>query len=158
MLTLARRLGALAILATGAVHLQQYVVQDFQGIPTIKLLFLLNVIGSGVVGLGLLAPLDRMLPGRWADAAVALLAGVGLTIAVGSLVALFLSENEAVFGLRTRYYSTAAVVAIGAEGAALLLLTPVLVNAFLRASRPAKLAHAGSGGEQPPWSAGTAPR
>jgi hypothetical protein len=136
MLTLARRLGALAILATGAVHLQQYVVQDFQGIPTIKLLFLLNVIGSGVVGLCLLAPLERALPGRWADAAVALLAAVGLMIAVGSLVALFLSENETVFGLRTRHYSTAAVLAIGAEVAALLLLTPVLLNAVIRACRP----------------------
>jgi hypothetical protein len=158
MITLARRLGAVAILATGAVHLQQYVVQNFQGIPTIKLLFLLNVIGSGVVGLCLFAPLDRVLPGRWADAAVALLAGVGLMIAAGSLVALFLSENEAVFGLRTRYYSTAAIVAIGAEAAALLLLTPVLVNAVLRACRPGKLADREGGGEPPPWSADTAPR
>jgi len=152
MLTLARRVGAVAILATGAVHLQQYIVQDFQGIPTIQILFLLNVIGSGVVGLCLLAPLHRMLPRRWADAAVALLAAVGLTIAVGSLVALFVSENEPLFGLRTRHYSTAAVLAIVAEGAAVLLLTPVLASFGVRALHRGDTAHTGSGRRPLRWS------
>lgn len=128
MLGLARRLGALAILGTGAVHLQQLIVQNFQGIPTIHLLFLLNLIGSAAVGLSLLSPLERLLPSGWSDGAVAFLALVGLTIAVGSLVALFLSESEPVFGLRTRHYSTPAVLAIAAEGAAVLLLTPVLAH------------------------------
>lgn len=133
MLQVARRLGALAILATGAVHVQQCVVQDFRTIPTIKALFVLNAIGSGIVGLCLLAPLDRMLRGRRADAAIALLAAVGLIIAVGSLAGLFISENEALFGLRTTQYSAAAVVAIVAEGAAVLLLTPVLALSSYRA-------------------------
>ncbi len=149
MLTLARRLGAVAILATGAVHLQQYIVQDFRGIPTIKILFLLNVIGSSVVGLCLLAPLDRVLPGRWADATVALLAVVGLTIAAGSLVALFISENEPLFGLRTSRYSTPAVIAIVAEGAAMVSLTPVLASAGVRALRRGDSAHTGSSGRPP---------
>jgi hypothetical protein len=158
MLALARRLGAVAILATGAVHLQQYVVQDFTGIPTIKILFLLNVIGSGVVGLCLLAPLERIVPGRWADVCVALLAAVGLTIAVGSLVALFVSENQTLFGLRTRHYSTAAVLAIVAESAAVLLLAPVLANAVARACRKGEVAEAGDGGRPPRWPDPTAPR
>jgi hypothetical protein len=57
-----------------------------------------------------------------------LLAAVGLTIALGSLVALVISENEPLFGLRTARYSTAAVLAIVAEGVAVLLLTPVLAS------------------------------
>jgi hypothetical protein len=141
MLTLARRLGAVAILATGAIHLQQYIVEDFRGIPTIQVLFLLNAIGSGAVGLCLLAPLERMLPGRRADATVALLAAVGLTIALGSLAGLIVSENGSLFGLRASRYSTAAVLAIVAESAAVLLLTPVLASTAARAFR---------GGDAPP--------
>jgi sugar phosphate permease len=133
MLLSARRLGAVAILVTGAVHLQQLTVQDFRGIPTIQVLFVLNVIGSVIVGLSLLAPLARTLPSRWTDPAVALLAAVGLTIAVGSLVGLFISESQPLFGLRTRHYSAAAVVAITAEAAAVLFLTPVLVGTAVRA-------------------------
>jgi hypothetical protein len=134
MLTqLARRLGGVAILGIGAVHLQQSLVQDFRGIPTIQILFLLNVIGAAVVGLCLLAPLDRVLSSRLADMAVALLAVVGLTIAVGSLVGLFISENGTLFGLHTARYSTPAVLAIVAEGAAVLLLTPVLAATTARA-------------------------
>jgi hypothetical protein len=116
------------MLATGAVHLQQYLVQDFQGIPTIELLFLLNVIGSGLVGVGLLAPIERVLGERWQEFGVGVLATVGLTIAVGSLVGLFISENEALFGLRTTRYSAPAVLAIVAEAAAVLSLTPLLVS------------------------------
>jgi hypothetical protein len=141
MLTLVRRLGAVAILATGAIHLQQYIVEDFKGIPTIQILFLLNAVGSGVVGLCLLAPLERVLPGRWADATVALFAAVGLTIALGSLVGLIVSESGSLFGLRAVRYSTAAVLAIVAESAAVLLLTPVLASTAARALH---------GGETPP--------
>jgi hypothetical protein len=141
MLTLSRRLGAVAILGTGAVHLQQLIVQDFRGIPTIHVLFVLNVIGSVIVGLSLLAPLDRLLPGGRSDAAVAELAVVGLTIAVGSLVGLFISENEPLFGLRTLHYSTAAVLAIVSEGAAALLLTPVIARSAARAFHRRHAAH-----------------
>lgn len=140
LIQFARPLGGLAMLGTGAVHLQQYIVQDFRGIPVIHALFLLNVIGSGVVGCVLLASLDRRLPDRWSDVALACVAIVGLTIAVGSLVGLFISESEPLFGLRTARYSTAAVLAIVAEGAAVLLLTPLLITAG-RASR--RRLHAG---------------
>jgi hypothetical protein len=129
------------MLGTGAVHLQQYIVQDFRGIPVIHALFLLNVIGSGVVGCVLLASLDRRLPDRWSDAALACVAVVGLTIAVGSLVGLFISESEPLFGLRTARYSTAAVLAIVAEGAAVLLLTPLLITAARALRRRLQPAH-----------------
>ena len=49
-----RLFGALAILAVGAVHLQQYIGADYRAIPTIGTLFLLNAIVSAVVGIGLL--------------------------------------------------------------------------------------------------------
>lgn len=133
LLRMARRAAAVAILATGAIHLQQLLVEDFQGLPTIWVLFLLNTVGSGVVGVCLLAPLDRVLPDEWAENATALLAAVGLTIAVGSLVGLFLAETGSLFGLSTRHFSTTAVLAIVVEGAAVLLLTPVLASSRQRA-------------------------
>ena len=40
---------------------QQWIVQNVWSYPAIGALFLLNVIGSGVVGLALLVPLDRLL-------------------------------------------------------------------------------------------------
>jgi hypothetical protein len=58
-----RLLGALAVLATGAVHLQQYLGADYKAIPTIGPLFLLNAIASGIVGVSLLLPIDRALAG-----------------------------------------------------------------------------------------------
>ena len=79
-----------------------------------------------------------MLPSKWADAAVALTAAVGLAIAVGSLAALLVSENETLFGLRSRHYSTAAVLSIIAESAAVLFLTPVLAGNGVRALHRAR--------------------
>jgi hypothetical protein len=124
----ARRLGAVAVLAIGAVHLQQYIVQNVWFYPAIGALFLLNVIGSGVVGIALLAPLERVLPERPANAAVALLSATGLLIAVGSLVFLFISESSSLFGVTETGYRTPVVLAIIAEGATIPLLTPVLAR------------------------------
>lgn len=124
------------MLAIGAIHLQQLIVQDFQTIPTIKVLFVLNTVGSAVVGLCLLAALYSVLPPRWANRAEVLLAALGLTIALGSLAGLFLAESVGLFGLRTHHYSTVAVLAIVAEGAAVLLLTPVLVTGARRLAGP----------------------
>jgi hypothetical protein len=158
LIRLARRLGALAILGTGAVHLQQYIVQDFRSIPTIQILFLLNVIGSAVVGSVLLASLDRLLPDRWADAALVLVATVGITIAVGSLVGLFISESQPLFGLRTARYSTPAVLAIVAESAAVLLLTPLLGTATSRALRRRNAPASAGSRRAASWPDRTAPR
>jgi hypothetical protein len=50
-----RVLGALALLAVGGVHLQQYVYDYFSVIPTIGPLFLVNFIAATALGLLLLA-------------------------------------------------------------------------------------------------------
>ena len=42
-----RFLGALALLAVGAVHLQQYIAADYRAIPTVGPLFLLMRSGRG---------------------------------------------------------------------------------------------------------------
>ena len=52
----ARFLGALSLLAVGAVHLQQYTTL-YSAIPTIGTLFVLNFVGATAIGLGLLTPL-----------------------------------------------------------------------------------------------------
>jgi hypothetical protein len=130
MLQAARRLGAVAVLAGGAVHLQQYIVQNVWFYPAIGALFLLNVIGSGVVGIALLAPLERVLPERPVNAVVAVLATTGLLIAVGSLVFLFISESSSLFGFTESGYRVPVVLAIIAEGATILLLAPVLATSL----------------------------
>src|SRR5436190_10847669 len=90
-------LGALALLATGAVHLEQYYVDQYSIVPTIGSLFLLNFISAGVVAAGLLAPLGR-LAGRFANFVRALLALSGIGIAITSLIALLISESSGLFG------------------------------------------------------------
>jgi hypothetical protein len=130
-----RRLGASALLAVGAVHLEQYLGNGYDAIPTIGALFLLNAVGSAVVALGLLAPVERMLRDR-APVAIGLLATGGVAIAVGSLVALFISESTSLFGFSEDGYSTAIVVAIIAEVGTVALLTPVVAVAIARAGFP----------------------
>src|ERR687887_1105599 len=66
-----RALGALAVLAAGAVHLQQY-LELYSAIPTIGTLFVLNFAGATAIGLGLLAPIERV-AGRRGGALVSLL-------------------------------------------------------------------------------------
>jgi hypothetical protein len=125
-----RRLGAVAVLATGAVHLQQYIVANLWAYPAVAVLFLLNVVGCGFVGLSLLGPLERVLPARRINLAVAVLTSVALLIAVGSLVSLFISETSSLFGFTETSYRTPIVLAIIAEGATILLLAPVLANSL----------------------------
>ena len=144
MIQIFRRLGALAVLAVGAVHLQQYLGADYSVLPTIGPLFLLNAIGSGIVGFALLAPLHRPLGGRRGDLAVGALAGLAVGIALGSLVALYISETGTLFGFAEDGYSTPIVIAIVAEIATVLLLTPVAAVSIRRAMsrerrRPSRL-------------------
>ena len=93
-----RRAGAVALLAVGAVHLQQYYGDDYRVLPTIGPLFLLNAISAGVVGLGLLLPIERLLKERIGERVVGLLALGAVAIAVGSLIALFIAETSILFG------------------------------------------------------------
>ena len=131
-----RYLGAIALLGVGADHLQQYLGQDYQVIPTIGPLFLLNAIGSGVVGILLVLPIERTLRRRSGNATTALLATAGVAIAVGSLAALFISETGSLFGFSETGYRTAIVLAIASEAATILLLTPVAAISLRRAARP----------------------
>ena len=125
-----RRLGAITLLIVGAVHLQQYIADDYSVLPTIGPLFLLNAIGAGIVAIGLLAPIERMLGDRRADLAVGLLTVVALAIAVGSLVALFIAESQPLFGFMENGYDTPIVIAIVAEALTTILLVPVAVRAL----------------------------
>jgi hypothetical protein len=128
-----RRLGAIAILAVGAVHLQEYLGDGYRSIPTIGPLFLLNAVSSGIVAIGLLAPLERILHHRRAELMSGVLAGGGMAIAAGSLVALFVSENGTLFGFSETGYGTVIVLAIIAEALAVVLLAPVAAVSLKRA-------------------------
>ncbi|MGN6171016.1 MAG: hypothetical protein ACTHQQ_23015, partial [Solirubrobacteraceae bacterium] len=74
----ARLLGALAVLATGAVHLNEF-ERFYSAIPTIGTLFLLNFVGATAIGLCLLAPVERI-AGRYGSALVLLLALAGIAL------------------------------------------------------------------------------
>jgi hypothetical protein len=104
-----RLLGALSLLAVGAVHLQQYVTL-YSAIPTIGTLFVLNFVGATAIGLGLLAPVERLL-GRWGGAAVALLASGGVGLAATSFVFLLASERTPLFGFMEPGYDPPAILA-----------------------------------------------
>jgi hypothetical protein len=128
-----RILGAFALLGVGAVHLQQYYAADYSGVPTIGPLFLLNGIGSGILGVTLLLPIERILKGRTGDAAVGAVALGGVMVAVGALAALFISEYGGLFGFVEPGYSLPVVLAIVTEAATLLLLAPVSAISLTRA-------------------------
>jgi hypothetical protein len=127
-----RLLGALSLLGVGAVHLQQY-ANGYSTVPTIGTLFLLNAIGAGVVGFGLLVPWQRLLDGRRSNAAVATLSLAGVAIAVGSLIALFISETGTLFGFAEHDYRSVIVLTIVLEAAATVLLAPVAAVSIRRA-------------------------
>lgn len=105
----ARILGALSVLAVGAVHLQQYDYL-YSTIPTIGTLFLLNFAGATAIGLGLLAPLERLL-GRLGATTHALLALGGIGLAATSFVFLLVAERTPVFGFQEPGYDPAAIMA-----------------------------------------------
>jgi hypothetical protein len=128
-LQLMRRAGVIAILVTGGVHLQQY-LSGYDAIPTIGPLFLLNAIGSAVVAVGLLMPIERWLGER----AVGLLASAGVAIGLGSLIALLIAETSTLFGFSEGTLETVMWIAIVAEVAAVLMLTPVAVAKLVRGS------------------------
>lgn len=126
-----RVLGALAVLAVGAVHLQRY-GSGYNAVPTIGPLFLLNGIAAVIIGVALLAPLERWVSSRTADALVGILAVGAVAIALGALIALFISEASSLFGFSEHGYDSAIVTAIAAEAATILLLAPVAINALNR--------------------------
>jgi hypothetical protein len=126
-----RVLGALSLLAVGAIHLQQY-FELYSSIPTIGTLFVLNFVGATIVGLGLLAPVER-LPGRLGGAVLALLTLVGMIQAATAFVFLYISERTPLFGFMEPGYDPQAILASRiTEGATVVLLGAFLVARFVR--------------------------
>jgi hypothetical protein len=106
----ARALGAFAVLAVGAVHLQQYDM-FYSAIPTIGTLFVLNFAGATAIGVGLLAPLETALGRRWGGLTVGLLTLAGIGLAVTSFVFLAVSEQTPLFGFMEPGYDPTAILA-----------------------------------------------
>jgi len=104
-----RFLGALSLLAVGAVHLQQYNYL-YSTIPTIGTLFLLNFLGATAMGLGLLAPVERLL-GRFGAAVVGLLALGGIGQSAIAFVFLLVAERTPLFGFQEPGYDPTAIMA-----------------------------------------------
>jgi hypothetical protein len=130
-----RGLGALLLLFVGADHYYEYAVDGYSVLPTIGTLFLLNFVSAMVIGLVLLAPLDRLL--HRAGAIVlkgAALAGFG--IAASSLVALLVSEQTPLFGFMESNYRPAIIVAIALEAAAAAALALLCVLLHASDTRP----------------------
>jgi hypothetical protein len=121
-----RYLGAVSILLVGVVHAQQYYGAYFSVVPTIGTLFLLSFIGSGVVGVVLVAPVRRL--GRSIGDVILVLAALGaIGIALGSLVSLLISEYTPLFGFMESGYRLAIVLAIAFDGLATLFLGAFVV-------------------------------
>jgi hypothetical protein len=124
--TIARVLGALALLVIGSVHFQQYEYEFYSSIPTVGPLFLANFVAATALGLFLLSPIR---PGGRAGAILdqgAAIAGVGL--AAGGLVSLLISEHTSLFGFTEHGYRFAIVLALTSEALAVVLLTLFLVS------------------------------
>jgi hypothetical protein len=121
----ARYLGALALLAVGAIHAQQYYYAYFSSVPTIGVLFLLSFIGAGVLGVVLIAPVRR-LGQNIGDLILVLAALGGIGIAFGSLVSLLISEYTPLFGFMESGYRLAIVLALVSDA-----LTTVLLGVFV---------------------------
>jgi hypothetical protein len=83
--------------------------------------------------------------GDWqADLVAGLLSVVGLAIAVGSLVALFIAESRPLFGFMENGYDMPILIAIVAEALTTILLVPVAVRNLQEAAS----------GDRPPRSRG----
>ena len=104
-----RFLGALSLLAVGAVHLQQYDYL-YSTIPTIGTLFLLNFAGATAIGLGLLAPVERLM-GRLGAPVLTLLALGGIGLTSSAFVFLLVAERTPLFGFIEPGYDPPAIMA-----------------------------------------------
>jgi hypothetical protein len=117
--------GAAALLATGADHLDEYTANHFSTVPTIGTLFLLNFIVATAVAVGLVLPWGRITT-RYAERVRALLALSGIGIAASSLIGLWVSESWSLFGFTDYGFRPTIIVAIAAESLVILSLTAYL--------------------------------
>jgi hypothetical protein len=120
--------GAVAILVTGWVHFSLYFRGGYRGIApesvlglTISRSFAINAIAALVLALRFRA---LLLPA----------AAVGTGFGVATLVAYFLSRTRGLLGFEETATTTEAVVAMVAEGVAIVALLPVVLTE-LRARR-----------------------
>lgn len=127
----ARAVGALAVLATGAVHLQQF-LRLYSEIPTIGTLFVLNFAGATLIGVVLLAPVEHV-SARYGTALVGVLSLAGIAVAAGAFVFLHISERTPLFGFMEPGYDPAAIAAAqAAEITAVVALCASLVGRIWR--------------------------
>jgi hypothetical protein len=132
---LTRLVGAVAVLYIGVVHLQAY-RGPYGAVPTIGVLFLLNVAAATAIGMPLLLPLER-LTGRWGGVAVVLMTAAGIGLAAVSLAMLIISEHGTLFGFHEPGYDPTAISHSRiAEIAAVALLTSSLALRVLARQRP----------------------
>jgi hypothetical protein len=120
--TVARCVGAVALIATGVVHLQQYFGVYYRVIPMIGPLFLVNFVLGVALGLVLLAPLQHRSPEVHRLAAIG-----GIVFAAATLVGLGASENGTLFGFHEHGYRAAIVLSIVFEALAIVSLGAYLV-------------------------------
>jgi hypothetical protein len=94
----------------------------YSEVPTFGTLFVLNFVGATVVGLALLAPVERI-----ASFAVPLLALAGIGQAATSFVFLWIAERTPLFGFQEPGYDPTGIAASRiSEVAAVVLLGAVL--------------------------------
>jgi hypothetical protein len=120
--TIARYVGALSLLAAGAVHLQQYYAVYFRVIPVIGPLFVANFVVAVVLGVALLAPVRRRAPQLHDLAAIG-----GILFAAGTIIGLEISERRTLFGFHEHGYRAAIVISIAVEAAAIVSLAAYLI-------------------------------
>lgn len=129
-----RTLGALSLLATGAVHLDQF-IRLYSAIPTIGTLFVLNFAGATAIGLALLAPLESAVPKRGGLLVIAL-ALAGITIAATAFAFLLISEQTPLFGFQEPGYDPPAITAVQAAEIATVVLLGAFVITRARSKAP----------------------
>jgi hypothetical protein len=129
---LCRAAGAIALLATGGIHLEQYLVAHYSVIPTIGPLFLVNFIVATALGLVLLVPI-RESARRARSVLDSLAALAGIAVAAGALAALLISENTPLFGFTEYGYRLEIVIAIVSEAVAIAGLGVLM---WIRARAP----------------------
>jgi hypothetical protein len=125
-----RYLGAASLLVVGAIHLQQYYGAYFYVVPTIGTLFLLSFIGATGFGAILFGPVRRFGRG-WGDPILVLAALGGISIAVGTLVSLLVSEYTPLFGFMESGYRLAVVLTLVFD-----VLTTALLGLFVALVAP----------------------
>lgn len=129
-----RATGALALIAMGALHLQQYYDAGYSAIPTIGTLFVLNFAGGVALGLPLLLPVER-LPGRAGAVAVPLLAFTGAAMAATAFAFLLISQQTPLFGWLETAKTSAITVALVSEAIATVSLGAVAFATVPRGRR-----------------------